>query len=163
MSNRSRFRPNSEIVSAEFVARPAFVEGQRYRGVRRAGITFERKVGGVLEKLFGYMVIPGAWIAYRDLLNGDRTCSPDYLIVDVIRGVITIVECKLTHTHHAWLQLNDVYYPVIEHLFPGFDVRGVEVCKNFERSIDYPVTPNIVTDLRGKFVGGDNVCVMWSL
>ena len=143
------------------MAVPEFVKKQRPRGVRRAGITFERKVGEILERRFGGMVIPGAWIDYLDIALGRRSCQPDYLVVDVRAGKITIVECKLSHTHHAWQQLNDVYKPVIEFLFPGFKVRGIEICKNFSRSTYYPVTPNIVSDFSQDYSGGDNVMVIY--
>lgn len=161
MTKTSRFRPNTEILEAKLVPPPAFTRNQKMRGVRRAGITFEEKVGEVLERKFHGMVIHGAWVDYYDSRLGERSCSPDYLVVDVRSGIITVVECKLSHTHHAWQQLNDVYKPVIEFLFPGFEIRGIEVCKNFERSKYYPVTPKIVCDWDADFRGGDNVMVMY--
>lgn len=163
MSNKSRFRPNTEILEAEFVARPAFVKNQRHRGVKRAGITFEKKVGDVLENAFGLQVVHGAWIKYVDGVYGERCCSPDYLVIDVWKGLVTIVECKLSHTKDAWIQINDVYTPVVRKLFPNFEVRGIEVCKNFERSKPYPVTPNIVCGFDRNYRGGDNVLVLRSL
>lgn len=160
MGNKNRFKPNSVILDAAFIDRPAYTLNQKHRGARRAGLLFEEKVGWYLEKLFGNMVVAGSWIGYFDQQNGDRLCSPDYLIVDVRKGVVTIVECKLSHTQDAWLQINDVYMPVVKFLFPGFEVRGIEICKNFERSRHYPVVPRIVCNLENGFRGGDNVMAL---
>lgn len=161
--SRSRFRPNSKILDAAFIDTPAFSTNQKHRGARRAGITFEKRVGEFLNGLFGNQVVSNSWISYFDESNGDRICSPDHLIIDVKAGVVTVVECKLSHTANAWYQLNDVYAPVIKFLFPGFDVRLIEICKNYERSISYPQVPRIVCDLHKEFKGGDNVMVLRDL
>lgn len=159
MSKESRFRSARGCTEAWFAQPPAFTRKQRLRGSQRAGLTFEKKVGEMLSEKFGDRVIADCWIGYDDMVFGERICSPDYLVIDVVRGLITIVECKLTHTKDAWRQINDVYFPVVARLFPGFDIRGIEVCKNFEMSREYPVRPNIVTNWKQWFEGGDNVMV----
>jgi hypothetical protein len=159
MSNRSRFRSASGCAEVWFAEPPAFTKGKKPRGSKRAGYTFERKVGELLYKKFGDKVWSNVWIGYEDVVFGERVCSPDHLIVDVEKGWITIVECKLSHTKDAWRQINDVYWHVVRSLFPGFKVRGIEVCKNFEMSAEYPVRPRIVCGWDEYFEGGDNVMV----
>lgn len=159
MSKNSRYRSADACVDARFAMPPAFTKGCKLRGSKRAGITYETRVGDALYEKFGDMVWGNIWIGYSDLVYGERVCSPDFVIVDVVKGIITIVECKLSHTADAWRQINDVYFPVVRNLFPGFEVRGIEVCKNFEMSRDYPVRPNIVTNWNQWFEGGDNVMV----
>lgn len=162
MSKKSRFRSNYAIKTAYFANRPAFVENQKYTGVRQAGICFERKVGKLLEKVFGIQVVHNPWIEYEDVVSGVRSCCPDYLIIDVMKGVVTVVECKLSHTPSAWYQLNEVYFPVIQALFPGWVIRGLEVCKNYVR-VNYPAEIQFVYDLLGPWDGGNNVMVVRNL
>lgn len=162
MSKTSRFRPAIACTKAWFTLPPAFTKGKRPRGSKRLGYNFERRVGEELEKLFPGKVVSNAWIGYDDFSFGERICSPDHMIIDVEKGEIIIVECKLTHTQDAWKQLNDVYYFVVAMLFPGFKIHGIEVCKNYEASKDYPVVPNIISRWSESIVGGDNVMV-WRL
>lgn len=162
MGRASRYRPVRGCEDAHFVKPPAFTLNKRPRGSKREGHRFERRVGEELDKLFDGKVVSNAWIAFDDVSFGERVCSPDHLIIDVVRGIVTVVECKLTHTKDAWKQINDVYMPVIKSMFPGFMVRGIEVCKNFEQGKDYPVDPVIITGWGKVFAGGDNVMV-WRL
>lgn len=159
MSKKSRYRPVLEVTHAAFIPQPNFTKNQRLRGSKRAGKTFEQNVQKTLERVYGVRVVSNAWIGYTDLYHGDRVCSPDALIIDVPAGMVTIVECKLSHTSNAYLQLHDVYRNVIKKLFPGFSVRGIEVCKHFEMGVDYPVKPNVVSNWGEKFSGFGNVMV----
>lgn len=160
MSKKTRFRHVLGCDDVRFSVPPDFTKNKRPRGSRRAGLSFERGVGEVLEWEFGDMVLHSPWISYKDVRYGKRVCCPDFLVVDVIKGIVTVVECKLSHVKDAWVQINKVYKPVVEKLFPGFRVRGIEICKNFEVCKPYPAEPVIVMRLRQEFSGGDNVMVM---
>lgn len=154
-----KYRKKTRILKAFFIQPPGIANTSKMRGSRRAGISFERKVGERLNSLFHEGAWGDVWIGYESSKKTSY-CSPDFIVIDVILGLITVVECKLTHTDDAYYQLNNLYIPVVKKLFPGFEVRGVEVCKNFDRSTRYPVTPNIVSDFKGDWLGGSNVMVM---
>lgn len=156
--SRRRFRKVHNCEEARFVRPPAYAVERKWRGSKRAGILFERKVGEKLDELYPNMVLHNCWVEYYDSIYGVRTCSPDHLIVDVEEGVVTIVECKLSHTRDAWEQINNVYKPVVEKLLPGFVVRGIEVCKHFTSGIPYPDIC-IVSDWDGVPHGCGNVMV----
>lgn len=154
-----KYRQKVQIRKAFFMKPPGIANTSKMRGSRRAGLTHERKVGERLSALFGDGCWGDIWIGYESSKKTSY-CSPDFIVIDVILGLITVVECKLTHTEDAYYQLNNLYIPVIKKLFPGFEVRGIEVCKNFERSTRYPVTPAIVNTFKGDWMGGANVMVM---
>lgn len=76
-----------------------------------------------------------------------RYCQPDGLIVEPERSRITITEIKLRHTSDAYVQVTGIYDPVVRRLFPGWDIRHVEVCRWYDAGIPFPVPPILVSNL----------------
>lgn len=159
MSKATRYRKVIDCKDVRFIEPPAFHKNRKLKGIQREGLRFEM---AVQERLDADITICNPWIGYLDVEHGDRICSPDALLVDVNKGVVVVVECKLTHTFDAFKQLDWVYKKVVGKLFPGFEVWGVEVCKHYDLSVHYPVSKNVVKDISGLKAGMGNVMV-WNL
>ena len=155
-SHKNRYAHKVSVQKAWFEKPSSLADTSGHRGSRRAGITFEKNMGSFLRKKFKGKVLSNVWIGYESF-GEVRVCSPDHLIIDVESGFITIVECKLTHIGTAYYQMVNLYLPVLKALFPGFELRGIEFCKNFDRSVSYPVGINLVRELRSTWSGFNNV------
>lgn len=132
------FRPAGRILLAQFAPTvPEMLLRQpRYQGARADGVRYERKAKVKHETLYGERFVDGPWLSF--LSSGDgplRFCQPDALVFDLERLLITVLEYKLSHTDHAWWQLNFLYIPVVQFMFPNCQVRGVEVCKWFDPGV----------------------------
>jgi hypothetical protein len=100
----------------------------RLRGAKRQGLSYQHSVAlalGLKEDL---------WFQFEDA-NGPGYCSPDG--VARYQGEIIAVECKLTQTLEAVVQLEQLYRPILEMHF-SLPVRTLAVCKNLLRSSPWP-------------------------
>lgn len=70
--------------------------------------------------------IPGSWIQFEDA-GGPGWAQPDLIVVGAARALV--VEAKLTHCLDARLQLQNLYLPLVRHLFPDHDYGILEVCR----------------------------------
>jgi hypothetical protein len=157
MASKKKYKVKRKVQHAWFDVPPPYSGTAHLRGDKRAGITFETTVGKELLDR-GFPIVSDTWIKYK-IYSGVKLCSPDHILIDVRKGIVTVIECKLSHTATAWFQLNHVYMPVLKKLFPGFTVRGVEICKNFSNTTRYPKEVKLVHDLNGDWTGGDNVLI----
>ena len=134
-----RFHLPDDIQSAHFCRPPAFAQraGKRI-GRKGEGLRYEAKAQAELT-LRSEWYLPGPWIIY--LVGGQPFwCQPDGLHFDIPRGIVTIVEIKLSHTSDAQRQLRGVYEPVIRRMFPrpSWGVRLIEVTKWFDPDVRFP-------------------------
>ncbi len=113
---------------------PPFIQDQRRRGRRAAGIRYENLVHEEFSRRYpGYL--PSLWFNYADARGDDKWCQTDGLIVDPWKGRIVIVEVKLQHTSVAYEQLFYIYLPVLRALFGGiYELVCCEVVKWFDVS-----------------------------
>jgi hypothetical protein len=136
-----------EVKEAKF-AWPSWKKPQRYEGIRAVGVKYERKAQRELMASLGQDYIASPWIYFRGSL-GWRWCQPDGLLIDVARGLITIVEIKLTHTTRAWWQCRKLYEPVLRAMFPLhlWRICVVEVVRYFDPATWFPehvkLTPRV--------------------
>jgi hypothetical protein len=72
------------------------------------------------------------WFEFVDA-NGPGHCSPDLVLA--LPGRIVVLECKLTETPWARLQLRELYFPVLELVY-GLPVQGIVVCRALARDTD---------------------------
>lgn len=109
--------------------------GAAYEGVR-----YERKAQAHLLATLPDSYVPGPWLRYYSSSRGESFCQPDGWIIDLERGVITIVEIKLRHTSTAWWQLRQLYEPVTQRLFGTelWDYAVLEVCRWFDPATVFP-------------------------
>lgn len=147
-----------QVLWAGLLREPPHFGGRKNRSTyaQRLGIRYEHKAQEHLLELFpdGYVASP--WIAFR--LKGEpmlRFCQPDGIIVDPWQGRVTIVEIKLRHMPEAYTQITGIYHPVLSHLFPGWDIRHVEMTRWYDPHIHFPVPVQLISDLtlvpRGRF------------
>ena len=63
-------------------------------------------------------------------------CQPDIIILpNRNRKFLLVIECKLKATRKAWVQLNYLYRPILERLYPQIEVRLVQVVKNLNKNL----------------------------
>lgn len=79
---------------------------------------------------YGDGLLINPWIHYEEIGIGAKHAQPDALIFDPVKGIIYLIECKLTHNTEAYWQMNNKYVPLLEWMFPRWKIARVEVFKN---------------------------------
>ena len=138
------FLPAGRVTWAAIAAgAPAFIARARARRVGRGklgeGIRYEEKAHAYLASLSAsYM--PGPWLTFTSEISAHRIrfCQPDGLILDFVRGALTLVEIKLKHTQAAWWQTRHLYEPVLRHIFRDWSIAIVEVAKWIDPHTPFP-------------------------
>lgn len=85
----------------------------------------------------GALVLSGQWFEFVDM-SGLGYAQTDYLLV--LASHVVCMECKLTQTQGAFLQMAQLYSPLIQHLW-GLPVTTLQVCKNLRYE------PEVLVDL----------------
>ena len=115
--------------------RPRFISSPRIRGVQRAGLIYENRIANYMKALYGDKVLHGQWYEFEDR-RGLGWCQPDIIVLpDKDRKFILVLECKLKATKKAWVQLNYMYRPVLERIYPQTEIRLVQVVKNLNKEL----------------------------
>ena len=115
---------------------PNFLSSPKIRGIQRAGLIYENRIANYLQAIYGKDVIHGQWYAFEDR-RGLGWCQPDIIILpNRNRKYILVIECKLKATKKAWVQLNYLYRPVMERLYPQVEIRLVQVVKNLNKNLE---------------------------
>lgn len=132
--------------------RPPAIPSTRLKGVKGAGIRFEKAFGLALPG-----AIRGQWFEFEDR-NGFGVCQTDYLFRDLDR--VIVVECKLSLTDEAFFQLQCLYLPVVGEAFRlktlNARARGLIVTRNLrEVRNSYKVFPTL-----RSAVEGDDISVL---
>ena len=128
------FRPARNPRNVTRCRRPEWITGRASSSSAKAGQRFEAQQRARYEERFGELFEPEPWFEFID---DERTwhCAPDGIIW-LDRSPI-IVEFKLSHTFHAWRQLKHLYLPVVKAAHSNQYFRLLEVCKNFDPSVDF--------------------------
>ncbi len=98
---------------------------------QRRGMTFQRKATRQLTQLLklhapSLKLFPAAWVEFSDA-EGRGFAQPDFFAVGA--GHVWLFEFKLTQTPVAFLQMEELYTPLLEAIY-GLPVVQVQVCKN---------------------------------
>lgn len=133
---------------AKWAAAPAFARGKRRLSKpQRAGLAFQRKAGKALTH-FGQSCKAGAWISYRDRV-GPGLAQPDIVLV-LPEGVL-VLEIKLKFTLRAIPQLDALYVPLLQYLFPSRPIWRAVLCKHAAPEISefhaFPAVDATLSDL----------------
>lgn len=112
-------------VCALLSARPKFIPRPGGKGSKALGRTYQNKVGKFIRRKFPDLVT-GQWFEYVDA-NGRGWCETDHYLV--FEDQVILFECKLTQTHVAFLQMDELYKPILRKIY-GKPVTGVQVCKH---------------------------------
>ena len=122
---------------------PNFITSPKVRGIRRAGLIYENRIANYLQAIYGKDVIHGQWYSFEDR-RGLGWCQPDIIILPSRnRKYILVIECKLKATKKAWIQLNYLYRPIMERLYPQVDIRLVQVVKNLNKDLKLQMLDNV--------------------
>ena len=122
---------------------PNFLSSPKIRGIRRAGLIYENRIANYLQAIYGKDVIHGQWYAFEDR-RGLGWCQPDIIILpNRNRKYILVIECKLKATKKAWVQLNYLYRPILERLYPQVDIRLVQVVRNLNKDLELQMLDNV--------------------
>lgn len=152
--------PLGEILEAGFSEEPSFKRRVSRKGAKGAGLAYEKKVHEKLTDQFGGVYLASPWIKYCEEGRGSKYCQPDGLVFDVNAGVILVVECKLSFTSDAYFQMAHKYVPILEAMFPEWEVHGVQVCKIYGFGTVYPVETTLGSGVDLGMVGLGNVAVV---
>lgn len=141
------FRPAGKVLSAKLSLPPALRQ-KRYTGRRLAGVQYERKVQVHLEGIYGPRYLAGPWLQFYTG-GAWRWCQPDGLLLDPVRGRITIVEVKYQHTSDAWWQVRGLYEPVLRVIFPAslWSFDACEVVKWYDPATLFPEKTVLAQDV----------------
>lgn len=116
-------------------------------GTRGRGLTYQRKVQRVLEAAFpvdAALLRVGHW-----LWTGAYWLQPDFVIEPLagqpFAGQLLLLECKLTYTPSAWVQLERYRQALCTlRLATPSQILRVQVCRNLTPSVP---SPCLVDDL----------------
>jgi len=147
----AKFTPAGKVETARVSPfEPPFLRTRRYTGKRAEGVRYEKKVQAYLMELYPDTYVPGPWLLFR--AEGGtkwRWCQPDGILIDEVRGIITCIEVKYSHTSNAWWQVRQLYQPVLEHIFPPdlWKHQACEIVKWYDASVGFPepleMTPQV--------------------
>jgi hypothetical protein len=134
----SRFRAAGKVSSARFSPSPTFrFRSRRLSVAQKNGKRYEAKALRMLNRELPHL-LSSPWIEYT-ARAGFRFCQPDALFVDEVRNTVTIFEIKYSHTIDAFWQLSELYAPVVRTLYPGMDIRLVELTRTFDPATLFPL------------------------
>lgn len=130
----------SRLVTLE--GTPQFANAPPPKGRLGKGLRYQTFASEVLATQVD-VDYPGPWLKF-EVGGNTRWAQPDWLGFNVLQGVIYVVEMKLTRVPDAWWQLNRLYIPLLEKVFPKWTLVPVEVAS---RVAIFP-TPEPVRQVR---------------
>ena len=137
----TRVRKVDGLLWAHPCARPGFIPANRpTAAANRAGLAFEASVAASLPGS-----IHGQWFHFADS-RGEAWCQPD--IIQFVGSYARVLECKLTWTPVAAIQLRDLYLPIVAKVY-NLPTKGLVVCRNLTSK-----APPASLDLAGSMVTG---------
>jgi hypothetical protein len=83
-------------------------------------------------------VVDGPWFAFTDSSSRRHYCQPDFLLFDEANSFGVVVEVKTRWTDAAWWQLEKLYVPVLQRVFPHLSLLRLCICRSFDPSIPLP-------------------------
>jgi hypothetical protein len=129
---------------------------------RKAGRRYENKVQEYLLKKFPLSYVASPWIRFCDPSRQQQVswCQPDGWFIDFRRGLIVIVEIKLSHTADAWWQVRHLYEPVTRFLFgPDWRYAACEITKWYDPQVNFPENPTMAPQLDTLWAGAFGIHV----
>lgn len=132
-----------KITSAKLLPSSPF-PSPRTKGAKARGRRYEKKAAKEMVRRMqkqeqgarALQILVSPWIEYHDERGRGYACPDLIIIVDAhdswpAPGPIFLFEIKLTRCQDAYVQLRDLYRPLVRHLWPGRPVIMVQVCKNW--------------------------------
>lgn len=128
---------------AKECARPACIPIARPRGVKAAGLRYERALARALPG-----TLPGRWFEFEDAA-GHGFCQTDLLLG--WEGHACVLECKYTWTREGHQQLEELYLPVVQAALSR-PVLGLQVCRRLVPELTREGV-QVVSSLQAGLVG----------
>ena len=129
------------IVGLQYAARclrPAHIPKSRPKGAKAAGLRYEKALSAAIPR-----AEHGQWFEFRDL-NGPGHCQMDLIIEGSKR--IVVIECKLTDVEQGFGQLRDLYFPIVERVWPDKKPLGIVAARHLSKCSDVGL---VETTLKG--------------
>lgn len=138
-----RFRPLSSKVREVYLSPTPYRVAEGETSSQRAGLRYERQTNELLLKKFPHYM-PGPYIHFVD---GDtaRTCQPDGIAI--FNDLAFIFEIKYQHMPEAWWQLEKLYRPLLEKLWPTKTISCVEVVRSYDPSMPFPCSVKLIESI----------------
>jgi hypothetical protein len=96
--------------------------------MKALGIQYEKRAAAAIVSRWSNAV-PGQWVEYVDD-GGHGYAQFDVLVV--APEVVLVFECKLSETGQGRRQIEDLYKPLLEHIFER-PIRGIVVARHLTR------------------------------
>lgn len=110
---------------------PTFSKKSRLNRMQLKGKTYERRVIREVEallaegELYGELKA-GPWLEFVDR-HGEGICQPDLVLIG--KKTILIIEAKLKQSPRSFIQLNALYGPLLQEMYPDKRVLLLEAFK----------------------------------
>ncbi len=114
----------------------------KLKGSRAKGLAYQRQVEKELASLWAG-VRSGQWFLFFDAF-GRGHAQPDAFVVFPTH--VLLFEIKLTQTHEAFLQMAQLYSPILEHVYKR-PIMTVQICKILRYEPESPVSGKELTGL----------------
>lgn len=133
------------IVGLQYAAmclRPAHIPVSRPKGAKAAGLRYERALAASIPR-----ANHGQWFEFHDL-NGPGHCQMDLLLVG--KKQIVIIECKLTNVDEGRKQLEGLYVPVAQKVWPEHKVLGIVAARHLSKEQNLSLVESNLQDAVNK-------------
>ena len=133
-----KFKPVRGLQGVRLIAEPTFAKTKgNVKGSKRRGLLYQKKVVEFLEDVVpqNWVPIPGPWFEFVDA-TGHRYAQADWIAIDPTTGFLCLTEIKLTRVPSAWWQLNRLYLPLLQRLFPEYKIGMLEIASNI---VNFPL------------------------
>lgn len=124
------FKAAKSVSNVRFCPTPSFAQAApKLSGAKRRGLLYEDRVTGYLDRIdvVEWTGLPKPWLSFETKRGEQRFAQPDWLGINPRKGLIVIAEVKLSRVAKAWWQLNELYKPLVEVLFPNWDIALLEI------------------------------------
>ena len=134
--------------------RPSFAIPRKAKGAKLRGLRYEESVcNWLVERLREpWVCFDHQWLSYVDSFGKTHYCQPDFFAISVDRGLVLVIEVKLTRVAKAWYQLNHLYMPVLRSILPAFSFACVEIASKIA-PVDTPEKVRVIHKLEDFHVG----------
>lgn len=117
------------LSSVSIIDEPQFAKTHgNVKGSKRKGLLYQERVVDYLDQVKGedWEAIPGLWFEFQES-RGRRFAQADWVGFCPKDGLICIAEIKLSRVPLAWWQLNRLYKPLVQKLFPEWKIATLEI------------------------------------
>ena len=135
------FRSVIGLIYAARCLRPAHIPVSRPKGSKAAGLRYEKALSAAIPR-----AEHGQWFEFKDL-NGPGHCQMDLIIEGQKR--IVVIECKLTDVDQGMRQLHELYFPVVEKVWPDKKPLGIVAARHLSKC---PDVRRVETTLKGAIL-----------